>query len=358
VIKNILSSYFFSGIISVVKTFGDRIRLIRHAFGFNQAKIAEIGETFTQNVSRWEKHVFEPSIPVKKLIAEKLGLSLDWLVSGEGFPFAVSRVVDLAPQGKYVTRANELLSLAIQRSVHVEVAVKHSALTNAFYVILLSPVDSPQEHSAVILHAPPGYEKVVHNLLLNFPNVRYGEPLSFPDTDKEKEFITNFGLILNYFQRGRSSEPEISPEKYFFIELYNVSKDELIPFIFSKAKSVSQKLDKLMFEKFVPDILNAFQHHHKQFKKIVRKWVEGEKLSDKEKTIIDEFVGSMAVSKFLGPRKRDIWETFLIEGIKKNKMEPYSMAYAELVSLIITAGQNVKIRKPMIDEENDRLYWR
>lgn len=277
-------------------------------------------------------------------------------MSGEGFPFAINRVVQLAPQEKYVSKANELVSIAIHRSRTVEVVVKHSALTNAFYVILLSPEDSPQEHSIAIFQAPPGYEKVVHNLLLNFPNVRYREPLSFPDTQKEEEFTTNFGLILNYFQQGKSSEREIIP-RYFFVELYNVNEEELIPFIYSRAKSISQKFDKLMFEKFVPEILNAFRHHHKEFKEIVRKWVRGEQLNNKEKTIIDEFVGSTEVSKFLGPRKRDIWETFLIEGIKKNKLEPYSMAYAELISLIIMAGQNAKTRKPMIDEENDKLYW-
>jgi hypothetical protein len=27
------------------------------------------------------------------------------------------------------------------------------------------------------------------------------------------------------------------------------------------------------------------------------------------------------------------------------------------MSLIIAAGQNVKIHKPLIDEENDKLYW-
>lgn len=162
---------------------------------------------------------------------------------------------------------------------------------------------------------------------------------------------------MNYFHPGKSSEFETVPGKYFFVELYNISKEQLIPFIYSRTKSIFQKFDKLMFEKFVPDILNAFQHHHAQFKKIVRKLVKGEELSDKEKLVIDKFVGSTEVSKLLGTRKKHIWETFLIEGIKKNKLEPYGMAYAELISVIIAAGQNVKIRKPLIDEEKDKLYW-
>ena len=162
---------------------------------------------------------------------------------------------------------------------------------------------------------------------------------------------------MNYFHPGKSSEFETAPGKYFFVELYNISKEELIPFIYSKAKSVFQKFDKLMFEKFVPDILNAFQHHHGQFKQIVRKWVKGEELSNKEKLVIYNFVGSTEVSKFLGKHNKYIWETFLIKGIKDNELEPYSLAYAELMSLIIATGQNVKINKPLIDEANDKLYW-
>jgi transcriptional regulator with XRE-family HTH domain len=339
-----------------MQTFGKRIKLVRHAFGLNQAGIAQSGETFTQNVSRWEKEVFEPSISVKRLISEKLGLSLDWLVSGEGFPFATNRIVHLTPHEKYISEANELIAVAIHRSRTLEVAAKHSAATNAFYVILFTPDDS-QEQSIVFLHIPPGYEKVVHKLLLNFSNVRYREQLSFPDPQKEQQFSTNVEIVLNYFHPGKSSEFETAPGKYFFVDLYNTSKEELIPFIYSRAKSVFQKFDKLMFEKFVPDILNAFQHHHSQFKQIVRKWVKGEEISNKEKLVIYNFVGSTQVSKFLGTRNKYIWETFLIKGIKDNELEPYSLAYAELMSLIIATGQNVKINKPLIDEENDKLYW-
>jgi transcriptional regulator with XRE-family HTH domain len=339
-----------------MQTFGKRIKLVRYAFGLNQASIAQNGETFTQNVSRWEKEAFEPSISVKRLIAEKLGLSLDWLVSGEGFPFITNKIVHLTPSEKYVGQANELITVAIHRSRTLEVAVKPSAVTNAFYVILFTPEDSP-EHSIVFLHIPPGYEKLVHKLLLNFSNVRYMEPLSFPDPQKEQLYSSNIDLVMNYFHPSKLSEVETIPGKYFFIVLYNINKEQLIPFIYSSAKSVLQKFDKLMFEKFVPEILNAFQHHHAQFKKIVRKWVKGEELSNKEKLVIDKFVGSTEVSKFLGTRDKYIWETFLIKGIKDNELEPYSLAYAELMSLIIATGQNVKINKPLIDEENDKLYW-
>jgi len=67
---------------------GQRLRLIREQLGLSQAQLAKkIG--FSQNaISHWERG--ERDIPTQALIAlKRLGINIDWLLTGEGTPLTV-----------------------------------------------------------------------------------------------------------------------------------------------------------------------------------------------------------------------------------------------------------------------------
>lgn len=67
------------------KTFGARIRAIRMAWKWSQGQLAERLNTDQQQISLYERDKALPSKPMQALLAQFFGVSLEALVSGEGF---------------------------------------------------------------------------------------------------------------------------------------------------------------------------------------------------------------------------------------------------------------------------------
>ena len=64
-----------------------RLKLFRNLLGFSQKELAQIIGFSQRAVSHWEKAESDiPTVALKKLKA-KLGLNIDWLLTGEGEPF-------------------------------------------------------------------------------------------------------------------------------------------------------------------------------------------------------------------------------------------------------------------------------
>jgi len=64
---------------------GERLKTAREKLGLTQAQLAEALEVKHKNtISTWERGLHFPSADVLLLIREKFGISVEWLVAGEG----------------------------------------------------------------------------------------------------------------------------------------------------------------------------------------------------------------------------------------------------------------------------------
>lgn len=335
--------------------FSERVKLVRHAFGIGQKQIAEYAGTFIQNVSRWEKKSFEPRAELKILISDALNLSKDWFISGYGHPFISGKIVFLEPRSKHFNISLELLGIAIRESLKASV-ISWRIVGETYYSIYFHQKDS--DWSIALLKTPTGYEKAFHDLIGKYNNVFYLGIVESDEKVSKQNLMTSFNFILSKYNEFESFKSEsLVPQNYFFVELYNIKGNELTNFINSRAKTLRQKIDKLVVEKFIPDFLNTFKSYHDIFKKTVRAWIKGEPFTDKEMSILKEFIGESKLADIFEVQKKFYWDKFLIHGIKKNILEPFSMAYTELVGLIFKELQGMRVVKPKIDEINDKLYW-
>lgn len=77
-----------------METFADRLRWARERAGYTQRALADEIDVANQ-VSRWEQGTTASPRPENLLpLARVLGVSLPWLVSGEGSPDAPSRGIE------------------------------------------------------------------------------------------------------------------------------------------------------------------------------------------------------------------------------------------------------------------------
>lgn len=70
---------------AVPDSFGARLRRIRVAWGLTQGELAERLNTDQQMISLWERGKTQPSRTGAMLLASYLGLSVEAMLSGEGF---------------------------------------------------------------------------------------------------------------------------------------------------------------------------------------------------------------------------------------------------------------------------------
>ncbi len=69
---------------SDVATFGDRLTAAREASGMDQATMAERLGVELQTLQNWEDDLAEPRANRLQMMAGILGVSITWLISGEG----------------------------------------------------------------------------------------------------------------------------------------------------------------------------------------------------------------------------------------------------------------------------------
>ena len=67
-----------------VATFGDRLTAAREATGMTQATLAERLGVELQTLQNWEEDLAEPRANRLQMIAGVLGISITWLITGEG----------------------------------------------------------------------------------------------------------------------------------------------------------------------------------------------------------------------------------------------------------------------------------
>lgn len=67
------------------RTFGDRLRRVRMAWGWSQGRFAETLGSNQRLVSHWERNKAKPSGAALNVISSLLGISTEALLTGEGF---------------------------------------------------------------------------------------------------------------------------------------------------------------------------------------------------------------------------------------------------------------------------------
>jgi transcriptional regulator with XRE-family HTH domain len=336
--------------------FGKRILLVRHAFGLTQDDLARIAGSVKENVCRWEKGAFKPSDDAKRSLIRSLNLSIDWLIKGSDFPLLRNKITVLTPQLKYFDEGLPFVSESIDKAQSVEVLHKPHKDGDACFILLFH---IGEEASAVFFYPPLGCEKAFSEFLAKHKKINLLDDVDFPDKIEEEKIKTSFEDILNLFNRILSKKAK--HKEYFFVELYNVKKENLIDFIYAKAETFWEKLqkhDKLIYDKLMPEKLSVYQRQHKYFKSIVKKLIEGSDFTNKEKSIINEFTNA----DILEPYDRDWLEAFFVKGIKGKgkeyeKFDPFSGAYREIVGLIMEEGRKQLGQKLRIDKEKDELFW-
>lgn len=92
-----------------MEKFPERLRVRREELGFTQTKLAELVEVSTQTISAYErrggKTEKKPSLDTAIKLAEKLGVSLDWLCGGEGAkPQELKNLADLVDYLKVISQ--------------------------------------------------------------------------------------------------------------------------------------------------------------------------------------------------------------------------------------------------------------
>ncbi len=336
-------------------SFSIRIKLVRDAFGLGQKRLGEIAGQDYKNVSKWERKAFEPKDEVKKMIADSLNLSLDWLVSGHGCPFSESGIAVLRPKRRNFDSLFSLVSIAAHESMSAKAVLWRLKNQKNYFSILFKIEDL--KNAIALVDCPLGHEKAVLDFIQKKDNLVYLGIGTSEDVSLEQNLTSSFDFTLKKILEADFKKPDtIIPKTYFFIDLYNMDKNELMSFIYSRAQTFSQKLDKAIGDKYFPGFLNVFPHHHSQFKKIVRTWLKGISFTEKERTILESFTGEFKLSSILLP-PRFVWDKFLIDGIRTNALEPFSFAYTELMSLIYHEGQKRTVVKPHLDVKSDRLFW-
>lgn len=67
------------------KTLGQRLQVVRQAFGFSQALLAEAVGVPQQSISSWERDITAPSGPGMQMLTRILGVTAAALETGKGF---------------------------------------------------------------------------------------------------------------------------------------------------------------------------------------------------------------------------------------------------------------------------------
>jgi len=170
------------------KGFSKRIKLLREAFGLGQKKLGELVGKSVQNVSKWELGEFQPNESVKKSIADLLGLSTNWLISGHGFPFEQDSFAVLHPLSRHFSSLKSLLDTDASTEVMSIAVFQWRLPTEKIYFSLLLQLHN-RSHSLVLIDCPVGYDKAFLSLIRKRQDVIYlGSGIYNNDVDFESDF--------------------------------------------------------------------------------------------------------------------------------------------------------------------------
>ena len=83
--KNFRGAYGTKDPLTSPKTFGERLRLVRIAWGWSQGRLAETLGTNQRLVSHWERDIAKPSAAALTSLSSLLGISTEALLAGNEF---------------------------------------------------------------------------------------------------------------------------------------------------------------------------------------------------------------------------------------------------------------------------------
>ncbi len=337
------------------KSFGDRIKLVRHLFGLSQKGVSELAGTFIQNVSRWEKKMFEPNPQIKKRIAEALNLKLDWLITGTGFPFQTSRILLLKPQPKYFYDSLGLVSEAITNSSGGKVV--HMVREDVHRFFLYLSLKESADGTILAIEAPVGHEELLYRFIKVHTNILYLGTGGVLDEHQWKQYEDSFYVAmgrLNDLEKILLTERSTVLIPTFFVELYNANKNELTRRFFTPNEyGQSSETEKERIQQF----LNGFERHQNELRGVVNDWLKGGPLKRDTLSIMERYIGHAEIRDVLYVEKKFNWETDLIRTVKTDAMGPFITAYKELLQLVFAEGQGFEVLKPKLEETLQRLYW-
>lgn len=340
-----------------ISSFSERLKLVRYAYGLSQKDIAGMAGTFIQNVSRWEKKSYEPRAEIKKKIAEALNLTVNWFITGVGFPFRTGKIIHVKPQPKHFVYSLQLLSIGITCSDRTKVIFFSADMNDAYYFLYFYIKDT--EGSIVSIYTPLGYDEWMQSFLKLHSAVNYLGAAAVLDSAHATQLKNSFYLALERFKYYEEKDHKlysklVTPENYFFIDLYNANKSELEKILFSirdKGQQTEGTTEKIL------SFLETFEQQRSDFKNIIKAWLKREPLTKEALSPMEKFIGQASVSDVLHLREQFNWEADLIKAVMEGDLIPFVIAYKEIVSLMIAAGQGRTIIKPKINEKDDKLYW-
>ena len=67
-----------------MKTFGERLRFVRHRWGFDQLTLATRAGVGVATIRRCEVDTFDPRLSTAKELAGALQVRVEWLLTGDG----------------------------------------------------------------------------------------------------------------------------------------------------------------------------------------------------------------------------------------------------------------------------------
>lgn len=96
-----------------MSTFGERLRQCRKAAGLTQEDLAKICKTTKQNISRYETSQREPQLDTAAVIANALGVSLEYLWNGKekNDPFPQVTMIGRAAKKMSESQRDQMLQL-------------------------------------------------------------------------------------------------------------------------------------------------------------------------------------------------------------------------------------------------------
>lgn len=103
------------------KTFGERLKAVRLAFGWSQKTLAALLGVAQQSVSNWEKDLVPPIGAAQSHLANVMGIAWKVLETGEGFRIPdVPPCVALAGEGTMAAEASSKKQLMLPKAAEGE----------------------------------------------------------------------------------------------------------------------------------------------------------------------------------------------------------------------------------------------
>lgn len=106
--------------INKIHLFGKQLKLLMHELGIKQRKLAELAGMNESNISRLAGGTSTPTLKFLILLVENYGVSLNWLILGEG-PMLLSEIdnTDYAQRDEFFIRRLKNIEEMLDQFVEV-----------------------------------------------------------------------------------------------------------------------------------------------------------------------------------------------------------------------------------------------